>query len=511
MRKKLAIALLIALLTLFCACSSMTSDDKGDPTSAPTDALVTNAPTEQPEDTSALTELPKISPKPGQIICPAGYNKSDFHAIVRFLEQRYDELYRRNGDYSVFIFAGMDMLIEYDPNSPETWYPGIVWNDEGRLTEVKMPDMELVGNLDLSCCTALRDIDLSGNLLTSISVSLHCGSEVHELRFKAEKGAYIGFRAVARDDADYLYCVLSVIPMDGYEFAGWYDQYDRWYSYSTEYAFRPQEEIPDGRVLTAKMRPVYEPEPAGELEERVIAGEVIALNDGKPIDKNWEGVTVDFNGDGIRESITLKADIWSVDDDVEYSLIANGKWHLGMYSIDKYDDLRMYLASLDGENVQLVMSYKSDGRNRLMFYEFCDVFCSMTERYVGANLRLAADGTMENFKFRDTLEAYVRDGHYLVPFDGDEIDLDGDGVCEIINVDTRYRADYVNSIYITVGETDLYVESFEPTGYGVGEDGSIVFHMEGWSDDDDYPPFYYHYFYRGGAEFERKKYFYNAN
>lgn len=48
MRKKLAIAMLIALLALFCACSSMTEDDKGNPTNAPITDVPTEVPTEQP-------------------------------------------------------------------------------------------------------------------------------------------------------------------------------------------------------------------------------------------------------------------------------------------------------------------------------------------------------------------------------------------------------------------------------------------------------------------------------
>lgn len=509
MRKRLAIAMLIALLALFCACSSMTEDDKGNPTNAPTDALVTDAPTEQP--TPAPTEQPTISPKPGEIICPAGYNETDFNAIVGFLEQRqYDKWNARNGEYYHLVSYDLGPYAAYDPNSPETWYPGIAWNDEGRLTEVKMPYMNLVGSLNLASCTELRDIDLSGSLLSSVNVSLHCGSEVRNLNVNAGKGAYISFRAHARDDVDYLYCVLNVIPMDGYEFDGWYDQYDKWYSNKMEYAFNPTVEIPKGSFLTARMRPVYKSEPADELEERVIGGEVIALYDGKPIDKNWEGVSVDLNGDGIKEAITLDAQLNGYG--VTHLLTANGNWNLIVFGIETFDDLRLYLASIDGKKVQLVLSYKSDGRNELSFYEYCDVFYSMTKRYVGARLRLSATGTMENFKFRDTLEAYVRDGHCLYPSDGDEIDLDGDGVCETIYVECDRGDGYVGPTYITVGEAVLLVE-FNPASYRVGEDGTIVFHIEGWYADDldDNKPFYIHYFYRGGADFEKKGYYYDAD
>src|SRR5690606_38530105 len=58
----------------------------------------------------------------------------------------------------------------YNPADPATW-EGVTWSSVGKVTRIDWPGKELVGDLDLNGCTALKFLYCNDNGLTSLDVS----------------------------------------------------------------------------------------------------------------------------------------------------------------------------------------------------------------------------------------------------------------------------------------------------------------------------------------------------
>ncbi|HHT04825.1 MAG TPA: hypothetical protein GXZ97_00985, partial [Hydrogenispora sp.] len=90
---------------------------------------------------------------------PAGYDAFDYQKLLAFLE-----LPNGTGKNGHLISAG------YNPADPTTW-EGVTWSSVGKVTRIDWPGKELVGDLDLSGCTALQSLYCYNNALTSLDVS----------------------------------------------------------------------------------------------------------------------------------------------------------------------------------------------------------------------------------------------------------------------------------------------------------------------------------------------------
>ncbi|NLZ44750.1 MAG: leucine-rich repeat domain-containing protein [Clostridia bacterium] len=98
------------------------------------------------------------------------YNKHDYERLKAFLEQQ-------NGG----VKNGNKIEEEgktYKPEDPGTW-GGVTWSSDEpkRVVKIIWADKDLVGNLDLSECTALQELFCNKNKLSSLSVR-NCNSLV---------------------------------------------------------------------------------------------------------------------------------------------------------------------------------------------------------------------------------------------------------------------------------------------------------------------------------------------
>ena len=108
---------------------------------------------------SALPALAKTEKPTARFDTPEGYNDNDYQKLVAFLETE-DEDGVKNGE---------KRSKDYDPADPETWY-GVEW-DRGRVVRFYCEDYFLIGDLDLSGCTALETLRCGYNELTGLDVS----------------------------------------------------------------------------------------------------------------------------------------------------------------------------------------------------------------------------------------------------------------------------------------------------------------------------------------------------
>jgi hypothetical protein len=90
---------------------------------------------------------------------PEGYDHHDYQKLVTFLE------YSDGGEKN-----GKKINENYDPAKPLTW-SGITWSEEGKVISINWNSKRLPGELDLSGCTSIQDLDLLHNNLTSLNLS----------------------------------------------------------------------------------------------------------------------------------------------------------------------------------------------------------------------------------------------------------------------------------------------------------------------------------------------------
>ena len=90
---------------------------------------------------------------------PEGYNDNDYQKLIAFYEIE-DENGVKNGE---------KCTNGYDPEDPD-WRPGGMWED-GRLVELYIHGLDLVGELDLSGCTALEDVRCYENRIEGLDFS----------------------------------------------------------------------------------------------------------------------------------------------------------------------------------------------------------------------------------------------------------------------------------------------------------------------------------------------------
>lgn len=125
------------------------------------------------------------------------YNLNDVICLRTFLEQKD----------SKGVKNGTKINSNYNANSPATW-TDVTWttiNGEKRVTKISWRDLALVGQLDLSGCTALKELFCDDNKLTSLDVSKNSA-----LFFLVCSVNPLKFLDVSKNTAlEYLYCQFN--------------------------------------------------------------------------------------------------------------------------------------------------------------------------------------------------------------------------------------------------------------------------------------------------------------
>ena len=162
MKKSISLFLIVCLLcTALCGCRGGSEAD-GVPTAA--DAGSTTSPDDSPEDLVPTQTWPTggDSLEPGAV--PEGYNEHDYHKLADFLAQP-DQHGKTNGTKLSSTYTPYNIF-------PAIQALGVSWNTqengELRLASINcsFPDegsasLRLAGILDLSGCTALRQLNIS--------------------------------------------------------------------------------------------------------------------------------------------------------------------------------------------------------------------------------------------------------------------------------------------------------------------------------------------------------------
>lgn len=178
----------------------------------------------------------------------------------------------------------------------------------------------------------------------------------------------------------------------------------------------------------------------GEIQ----TGAVVALNGGDPVTEDYPGFRIDLDGDGKTDTVTLEKGVGN-HDTLAFELYVNGlpagtshlRYHWSELGLDKADLIfpeeatfsreagyRMYLASLDGGTVTLFLESEEEtyGLN------LREVFTEEEGYSIVLSTRLRGPGKqMKDFVPCQPLEKYIEAGWLLRPFGGDELDLNGDG------------------------------------------------------------------------------------
>ncbi len=178
----------------------------------------------------------------------------------------------------------------------------------------------------------------------------------------------------------------------------------------------------------------------GEIQ----TGAVVALNGGDPVTEDYPGFRIDLDGDGKTDTVTLEKGVGN-HDTLAFELYVNGlpagtshlRYHWSELGLDKADLIfpeeatfsreagyRMYLASLDGETVTLFLESEEETYG----LDLREVFTEEEGYSIVLSTRLRGPGKqMKDFVPCQPLEKYIEAGWLLRPFDGDELDLNGDG------------------------------------------------------------------------------------
>ncbi len=203
-------------------------------------------------------------------------------------------------------------------------------------------------------------------------------------------------------------------------------------------------------------------------EKDILKGTVLHLTEEKPLDHDFPGFLIDLDQDGDAETVTLEYAYHS-NGKIGLVFYVNGEWAgyrnvgNGQYIEDspesfilpeeKYD---LSLVSLDGKTISLLMSRKG----LTMVVDFVSARLVIGDgNFFVARARLSGPGkTAEDFVPCRGIEAYVRDGWYWRPSEGDQLDLDGDGTAETIHMFFPAEDSSFGSLYhesIQVGEAPL--------------------------------------------------------
>lgn len=96
----------------------------------------------------------------GEYPTPAGYNDHDYQKLATFLELP-------NGEGK----NGHKLNADYDPADPTTW-TGVYWDsgETKRVARISWYSKDLTGSLDLSDCSALKNLNCLHNQLTSLDL-----------------------------------------------------------------------------------------------------------------------------------------------------------------------------------------------------------------------------------------------------------------------------------------------------------------------------------------------------
>ena len=86
---------------------------------------------------------------------------------IRQLEFNPNE---RSSLISLFNQYNNSDLLDWDVTDPSSW-TGITWNSSGHVTSIDLPYLDLEGTLDLSDFSALENVNVAGNKLTSIDIT----------------------------------------------------------------------------------------------------------------------------------------------------------------------------------------------------------------------------------------------------------------------------------------------------------------------------------------------------
>ncbi|MBP3729360.1 MAG: hypothetical protein J6H18_03745 [Lachnospiraceae bacterium] len=195
---------------------------------------------------------------------------------------------------------------------------------------------------------------------------------------------------------------------------------------------------------------------AGTLEDvsgsraSILEGEVLALNNGRPVSASYRGFKIGLNDFGLIIPITLEDGVGN-HQALAYELYADGqpagtswlRYHWSELGLGEMDVLwpeggtfsreagyRMYLASLDGKTITLFLESDEQtyGLDLIRYGDSKGLHSYFSTRIRGVGK------TMADFRPNQPLESYIAEGWQLRPAEGDQLDLDGDGGKDLLMV-----------------------------------------------------------------------------
>ena len=185
---------------------------------------------------------------------------------------------------------------------------------------------------------------------------------------------------------------------------------------------------PDEAAVTETPAPTPTAEPT-TAEGRILAGQILPLNNGEPLTASFAGETIDIDGDGAAERLSV------LDIDGGPVFCVDGEPFLDVGSC-------VYLASLDGEHI-VFLSQRPGENGYFIFYpdEGGNLFCRL--------FAIVREGSPEELLIRSSYEEYVRGGMDIMlhnpmlytAVNGAErklrLDMDGDGAADEIVFDSE--------------------------------------------------------------------------
>ena len=265
------------------------------------------------------------------------------------------------------------------------------------------------------------------------------------------------------------------------------------------YVMAPQTDTIDVYRLTPGISSVYEEkdkEDLTSLRKDILGGKVVRLYDGKTVNENFPGFLLDMDGDGEPEEVGLTPGVGN-HDAMTWELSLNGR-PAGVSSLNYNMELKellgledteilwpeegnfsretpykMYLASLDGKRITLFL--ESD--EQTYGVEFVKIDAN-TVSAAGARTRIRGFGkSMEDFRPLQPLQDYIAEGWQVCPFEGDALDVTGDGTADVIHV-TRSNPWGVSFPYMewaAVNDAAPQPVSFEGFENGYADESGKVF------------------------------------
>ena len=502
----------------------------------------------RPEPQQSETTEPPVLPPPVVTYNRIGIDSSDFVNIRDFLEQR-DAEGVKNGEklaercgkkYFTGVFSDFGGCFIADKNGRlsevhlmdaglvgkidltrcetlrafECSNTNITDIDLSGITKLETVRIENspVSVIDISGCTEINDFvcrntriseieiksnsadlicDITDNYCTDISLSVLSDvsyNYIADISMTGEGSGSVGLQyGQKKNDPKIKYdFTYYAYPAEGYEIDAWIDADGNECSRGTRTLGSLSE---SSTGLTAVFRKIRRGAPADELEKDILNGKTFALNGGETLPADWQGMDVDLDADGFKDSLRLSFhNKGSYADDPLYVLSLNGE---RLYSWRESEKTRFFLASIDGSSIQLFIDTvlkqddetppdgdgntepPDDGENpppdaeippdddddenpplppdddsdtppaereeHFLSVHSCGIITdATTQRVLSDKIRLTAYCSMEEFVFCESITEYLRMGYNCFVCAGDSADLDGDGRDENISIEYRY-------------------------------------------------------------------------